>query len=63
MNSDWHYKEPRQNRVPLFVVREDKSIEWTLDVTTFEPWKQSQTDPRTQLREHRCGVVQLLPET
>lgn len=63
VNSDWHYKEPDQNRVPLFIVRPDKSIEWTLDVATFEPWKQSQTDPRTQLREHRCAVVQLLPET
>jgi hypothetical protein len=62
VNSDWHYKEPGENRVPLFIVDEDKRVEWTLDVRTFEPWKQSETDPRSKLKEHRAMVVQVLPE-
>ena len=37
-------------------------VELTLDVTTFEPWKRSETDPRSQLKEHRCMVVQVLPD-
>ena len=62
VNSDWHYKKRGENRVPLFIVGEDKHVEWTLDVSTFEPWKRSETDPRSQLKEHRCMVVQVLPE-
>lgn len=61
-NSGWHYKNRGENRVPLFIVGEDKRVEWTLDISTFEPWKRSETDPRSQLREHRCMVVQVLPE-
>ena len=62
VNSDWHYKEPGSNRVPLFIVGEDKRVEWTLDVKAFEPWKKSETEPRSGLKEHRLMVVQLLPD-
>lgn len=62
VNSDWHYKEAGSNRVPLFIVGEDKRVEWTLDVKAFEPWKQSETEPRSGLKEHRLMVVQLLPD-
>tara|TARA_R110002095_G_scaffold204266_2_gene186862 strand:- start:7749 stop:8762 length:1014 start_codon:yes stop_codon:yes gene_type:complete len=62
VNSDWHVKEPGSNRVPLFIVDEAKHIEWTLDVKIFEPWKKSEIDPHSMLKEHRCMVVQSLPE-
>ncbi len=62
VNSDWHYTEPGANRVPLFIVGKDKRIEWTLDVKDFGPWKKSETEPRSGMKEHRLMMVQVLPD-
>jgi hypothetical protein len=62
VNSDWHYKEVGANRVPLFIVDQDKKIEWTLDVKDFGPWKKSEMEPRTGMKEHRLMMVQVLPD-
>jgi hypothetical protein len=60
VNSDWHYPERDRNRVQLFVVDEDKKISWTLPATAFAAWKQSWTEKKTGLIEHRCLVIQRL---
>lgn len=62
VNSDWHYKEPGINRVPLFIVNKNKKIEWTLDVNDLGAWKKSETELRTGLREHRLMMVEVLPD-
>lgn len=62
VNSDWHYSVPDSNRVPLFIVDETKRVEWMLDAKVFEPWKRSEIDPRSRLKEHRSIVVQILPK-
>ena len=63
VNSDWHYQTEGANRAALFIVDQDKHVEWTLDIDTFEPWKRSEIDPHSGFTEHRCMVVQVLPET
>ena len=60
VNSDWHYQEPGENRVQLFITDSSKNISWTLPVTAFEGWKRGEIEPKTGLLEHRAGVVQLL---
>lgn len=63
VNSDWHYKKKDANRVPLFIVDQNKRVEWMLDKAAFGPWKRSETDPHSGLKEHRCMVVQILQES
>ena len=60
VNSDWHYLEPGENRVQLFITDSSKNISWTLPVTAFDGWKRGEVEPKTGLLEHRAGVVQLL---
>ena len=60
VNSDWHYQEPNENRVQLFITDSSKNISWTLPVTAFEGWKRGEIEPKTGLLEHRAGVIQLL---
>lgn len=61
VNSDWHYPERDRNRVQLFVVDAAKRISWTLPAAALAGWKQSWTEKKTGLVEHRLLVVQRLP--
>lgn len=63
VNSDWHYQTKGANRVPLFIVDQNKRVEWMLDEKTFDPWKRSEIDPHSGLKEHRCMVVQILQDS
>jgi len=59
-NSDWHYKEPDGNRVQLFMLNSQHKLAWTLPASALAGWKQSWTEPKTGLIEHRCMVIQQL---
>lgn len=59
-NSDWRYKKRCENRMPLCTAGKEQRVECTLDVTTFEPGKRSDTRPRSQFKEQRCIEVRVL---
>lgn len=61
-NSDWHYKEPGQNRVQLFEVTAEKKVVWTLGTDAFEGKKPGSLEPTTGMVEQRIIGIQWLPE-
>lgn len=52
-NSDWHYRNPEENRVQLFEVTPEKRVVWTLESSAFSGKKPGSLEPRTGLVEHR----------
>ena len=61
-NSDWHYKEPGQNRVQLFEVNREKEVVWTLTTDDFAGKKPGSLEPATGLVEQRIIGIQWLGE-
>jgi hypothetical protein len=59
-NSDWHYKDARENRVQVFEVTRDKRVVWKLGVEAFAGKKPGSLEPRTGLVEHRLLGLQWL---
>ena len=60
-NSDWHYKQPDENRVQVFEITRDKRVVWKLGVESFKNVKPGSLEPRTGLVEHRLLTLQWLP--